>query len=106
MNRPEKKYEQCGTDYYRLVGYNQACDDWEEWLSKQSYLWQKGDNVALVMDNLLPSEEEIAEIAWDMIQCFLQEHGNIRNEDQLEELLCGVDDKLSKAIHKRIMGEK
>ena len=66
-------------------GYCMGSDDWEK---------------------NLPGTGEIAEITWDIIQCHIQKHPEVVNEDKLEELLYGVDDAIALAIHKRIRGEK
>jgi len=50
----------------------------------------------------LPSKDKIGEIAWDMIQCYIQNDPHIVNEDMLEGLLSGVEDKIAGAISTKV----
>ena len=93
----------------KVVGYNQACDEWEayyKWATKQIMLRmdiaeekskeqyeQKWEII-----NGLPSEEEILEElkAHENCRLVFRPHNNYEIEDKEE---------LAKAIHKRIKGE-
>ena len=98
MNKPEKKeHMSCGNTNMALgfeKGYNQACDDWEEYYEAQC------DLCALYDHDKLPSEEEIYEEL--CIECGNKERGDLLNSADKEKELW----RYVKAISKRIRGEE
>ena len=43
-------------------------------------------------------KKELEELIWDTIQVFIQNNPSIRNEDQLEDLLSGVEKQIALEI--------
>ena len=105
MKRPEKKElsnegnrcVQVGEDY--IVGYNQACDDWEKYWEEEHTLHIESEKELCKLKESLPTVEEIEEIMGDL---------------SLEEGVLGFHNfewvkipirTVAKAIHKRLRGE-
>lgn len=101
MNKPEKREiiwdcncRGLGCKHCHSQGYNQACDDWEEWLKSMELH-------DIIKVSTLPSEEEIRKFIIKFIagkDCpYTHFRSRIVGVDELEDL--------AKAIYKRIRGE-
>ena len=93
MNKPEKQYEQMGTDYYRLKGYNQACEEWEAWLKEVVSV----EKIVHLMHNEYEKQAKI--IGWKT-----QESCQV-SFDELPEDNKKVMYATAKAVSKSILGD-